>query len=531
MYYNIDVIFTGLTDNEKREIRDLKNLAEEKRNWQVRVIQFMNYDGRESEEKGWILLQLKNDIKDPDEMIEKYAEFMKENGQPDLILCIGCPFLISIAKQVTLNLKEDVSILSWLRMPVVHYIERGEGGYESLYLADAHLISSDQIYGELSAFLPGAELVRIFDLGCSNDKDTEAFSMLDFISKVEACIYGRNYLKYLNGDQKLYSGDRISVILPMYNAEKYIARTLNSIFSSNIPLSMLEIIVVDDASKDGSFSAAKSMEERFPENLLLIQCEKNAGVGEARNIGIEHASGNLIAFVDADDIIKPEMLQVLYERMKLFECDITGCDYTYSETGNSDDSKVEDRLFNLKNLSDRKSYIFEMGWRASVCLHLYKRELIMDTGLRFPNYSVAEDLYFQQLYMMLAERDYECSEQLYVYCQNEGSAIHSFNPQKLADAADAQEDVYNIAISHDLISGVEREFEVIYYIRGFSFYVRQMMIIGLFDENLPKYQEICGRIIRHFPDILDNPYIVADQSEENMEMFALLSKAFKDYKK
>ena len=155
----------------------------------------------------------------------------------------------------------------------------------------------------------------------------------------------------------------------------------------------------------------------------------------------------------------------------------------------------------------------------------------MDTGLRFPNYSVAEDLYFQQLYMMLAERDYECSEQLYVYCQNEGSAIHSFNPQKLADAADAQEDVYNIAISHDLISGVEREFEVIYYIRGFSFYVRQMMIIGLFDENLPKYQEICGRIIRHFPDILDNPYIVADQSEENMEMFALLSKAFKDYKK
>ena len=143
--------------------------------------------------------------------------------------------------------------------------------------------------------------------------------------------------------------------------------------------------------------------------------------------------------------------------------------------------------------------------------------------MRFPQFSVGEDLYFQQMYMLMANRYFVCSLPLYVYCQNERSAIHTFNVHKLLDAANAQEAVYCDAIRMHLLSGVEKEFETVYYIRGFSFYVRQMMILGEFDKDAPEYQVLRRRLLNHFPNIKNNPYILADQSPENMEMFALLS--------
>lgn len=90
----------------------------------------------------------------------------------------------------------------------------------------------------------------------------------------------------------------VSVVIPMYNAEKYIEETLNSVF--NQTYKNYEVIVVNDYSKDKSLEIVKEIQKKHP-NLTIINNEKNLNVAESRNIGIKNAKGSWIAFLDADD--------------------------------------------------------------------------------------------------------------------------------------------------------------------------------------------------------------------------------------
>ena len=90
----------------------------------------------------------------------------------------------------------------------------------------------------------------------------------------------------------------ISIVIPMYNAEKYIKETLNSVF--NQTFTDYEIIIVNDCSKDNSLEIVKDIQKEHP-NLTIINNEKNLNVAESRNIGVKNAKGSWIAFLDADD--------------------------------------------------------------------------------------------------------------------------------------------------------------------------------------------------------------------------------------
>jgi glycosyltransferase involved in cell wall biosynthesis len=94
----------------------------------------------------------------------------------------------------------------------------------------------------------------------------------------------------------------ISVIIPVYNAERYLKEALESVFSQTY--GNIEVICVDDGSTDGSLAILKSYGDR----IILVECGINGGIGEARNRGIAKATGEHIAFMDADDIWVPEKL-------------------------------------------------------------------------------------------------------------------------------------------------------------------------------------------------------------------------------
>lgn len=94
---------------------------------------------------------------------------------------------------------------------------------------------------------------------------------------------------------------KISVIIPYHNVEQYIDRTLSSLSSQTIGVENLEIICVDDASTDNIWEHLLAWEQKYPENILLVQCEENGRQGRARNIGLSHATDEWIAFIDSDD--------------------------------------------------------------------------------------------------------------------------------------------------------------------------------------------------------------------------------------
>lgn len=122
----------------------------------------------------------------------------------------------------------------------------------------------------------------------------------------------------------------ISVVIPLYNKEKQIEKTLQSVLKQTFQ--NFEIVVVNDGSTDGSVAAAESVVD----SRIRIIHQENAGVSVARNKGIKEALYDLVAFLDADDRWKPEYLQTQYELTQKYpECSVFACNYEFVHTDGS----------------------------------------------------------------------------------------------------------------------------------------------------------------------------------------------------
>ena len=115
---------------------------------------------------------------------------------------------------------------------------------------------------------------------------------------------------------------QLSVIVPIYNAEKFLMRCVNSILDQKFK--DFELILIDDGSSDASPEICDEIIKN--DNRIVVIHQDNAGVAAARNIGIEIATGNYIAFVDSDDFIEEEMYFSMINIAEKYNCDVVMCD-------------------------------------------------------------------------------------------------------------------------------------------------------------------------------------------------------------
>lgn len=118
-------------------------------------------------------------------------------------------------------------------------------------------------------------------------------------------------------------GGTLSIIIPVYNSEKYLGYCLNSIFNQNY--ADIEVLLIDDGSTDGSAHICQEYVER--DNRFKYYKKENGGVASARNFGLSIAMGDYIAFVDNDDIVAPDMYAVLIELINKYQCDCSACQF------------------------------------------------------------------------------------------------------------------------------------------------------------------------------------------------------------
>lgn len=118
---------------------------------------------------------------------------------------------------------------------------------------------------------------------------------------------------------------QVSVIVPVYNAEKTLAACLGNLVHQT--LADIEIIVVNDASTDGSLQILRACAEQFPDKVVLIDLPENKGPGGARNAALDAATGEYIGFADADDLCDTHMYEKLYAAAKEQDADIVDCGY------------------------------------------------------------------------------------------------------------------------------------------------------------------------------------------------------------
>ncbi|MBQ7712115.1 MAG: glycosyltransferase [Bacteroidales bacterium] len=107
---------------------------------------------------------------------------------------------------------------------------------------------------------------------------------------------------------------KLSLVIPVYNTEKYLEKCLSSCLNQNMEMSDYEIVIVNDGTKDNAMDIARQFQDKYPN--VGIYSQENAGLSAARNTGFTHASGDYVWFVDSDDWIEPDSVKIIFEKMK-----------------------------------------------------------------------------------------------------------------------------------------------------------------------------------------------------------------------
>lgn len=202
----------------------------------------------------------------------------------------------------------------------------------------------------------------------------------------------------------------ITVVIPVYNTEKYLEECLSSVVKQTI-FNKLEIICIDDASPDKSSDILKKYNQNY-KNIKVINLSENVGVARARNIGINEAKGEYIAFLDSDDFVDITMYEKLYIKAKENNYDIVECDYFEYSSGKIKYSSGMENITGKIDIEKRRKLVLNSGGHS---LKIYKLELLKNKKIRFPENLFYEDNYFVPIAVFNCETISKVEEALYYY--------------------------------------------------------------------------------------------------------------------
>ena len=232
----------------------------------------------------------------------------------------------------------------------------------------------------------------------------------------------------------------ISVIIPIYNVERFLHRCVDSVRKQSYP--NLEIILVDDGSPDRCPQICEEY-KALDERIKVIHKE-NGGLGFARNSGLDVATGKYVTFLDSDDWISLDHIENLYRAAKNTNADMILGGYTavaadgkvlgkHGHPGEKileGEQVIEELMFPL--IGPLPEYPKDVQLESSSCMNLYRTAVIREFSLRFPSekYAVAEDLFFNLDFLGHTKRAVFVSETGYYYCENPDSISRKYDPKR-----------------------------------------------------------------------------------------------------
>lgn len=277
----------------------------------------------------------------------------------------------------------------------------------------------------------------------------------------------------------------VSVIIPVYNVEKYLERCLISILEQSY--SNLEIVIVNDCSTDNSAKICERYKERDG-RIIYVSNEKNIGISSTRNVGLSQSHGNFVMFVDSDDFIAFNTIEVMCKQVYENNADFVSCGFLYYH-GNeslSVDSNIE--FVNLSNSNAFSRLLTDKTNYCAVWAKLIKRNLI--EGLSFPEGNrFGEDMAYTPLLIIRAKKIFHTTACLYYYSQEGVSLVRSkFNPDRL----------YMIEMNEKWIFLCKEHYPELEKM-AFDYYVYTMISIctlTLGSENEKYYKEVRTKLVR-----------------------------------
>lgn len=222
--------------------------------------------------------------------------------------------------------------------------------------------------------------------------------------------------------------EKVSIIIPIYNSEKYLTRCIESIISQSY--NNIEIIIVDDGSTDKSLNIANKYAKT--DKRIIIISKEHAGVSDSRNIGIMHATGKYITFVDNDDWLEENAIELMLNKMKEINCDVLRCNYYRNYSDNTQiigckySEKIKNKVLN-KTMIEKLVLPLVLNGKMPgyMWLLLIKKEIFVNLNPLNKNLDMMEDTVFTVDLLLNIKTMYFYDIEVYHYYCNMNSASKS----------------------------------------------------------------------------------------------------------
>ena len=270
----------------------------------------------------------------------------------------------------------------------------------------------------------------------------------------------------------------VSVIIPIYNTEKYLSACIESVLQQTDV--SLEIILVDDGSKDSSANICDNYAEKY-DNIKAIHIP-NSGPATAKNVGLKHAQGNYIALTDSDDKMEPLMLYKMVSAGYEYDADIICCNYTQvDEQGHVSHLNSTNQQYVL-NHEEGLIHFFSKNKIYSQCwTKLYKRQMLVDNGIENdPGLRTDEDFIFNIRAFIKAKTTVIVDEPLYEYTHRSNSLAHAYYKKNISQYIDNR--IQRVQVTQDAVKNeteVVKEWSIVHII---MYYNELLGKVALFPE-------------------------------------------------
>ena len=292
----------------------------------------------------------------------------------------------------------------------------------------------------------------------------------------------------------------VSVIVPVYNTEKYLSRCLESLVHQT--LKEIEIIIIDDGSTDSSIDIMNDYLKRFPEKVRVIR-KDNGGQASARNRGIWESNGEYIGFVDSDDYVDLAMYQTMYDIALQNDCDMVECFYHYVRDTEKGLRELHTRgnIRQYKNQKDMFINPMTCPWNK-----LIKKKLLLQEGMEFPEGLIYEDTAFCIKLIPFIKKERFVNKPFVYYFLRESSTMNANKNRRVADIFMVIENILTFYRIKGFYSEYETELE---YFCVKVLLCSSLSRIGRVSDNLLRQEllnDTFSFIQKYFPNYKNNSY-------------------------
>ena len=324
---------------------------------------------------------------------------------------------------------------------------------------------------------------------------------------------------------KVRRGVKLSIIVPVYNmaADGKLEYCLESLVHQTVE--DYEIIAVDDASTDESLEILRAYERKYPGLFRAVASPENRQQGGAKNIGLSLARGEWIGFIDSDDWITPDMYEKLLRKAQETGADMVGCDYYLTDEHSM---KIGEPVPNGR--PEQSGVLTEEKYRSlildggSLVVKVYRREIFMEDGLRFPEHIFYEDNAIGASVMLHAKHYEYIPEPMYYYYQHGSSTVHTVSRARCEDRMEAGRGLLREAERFGYLEKYRPEicfeFTVLFYVNTLFSYM-----VGGGWRSVRFVKKMGDEMRAAFPDFQENPYYRERVHAEEKKLIAMQQKS------